>query len=99
MSIIANRLSYFLTCAIRRGVDTACSSSLVAIHLACQSLLTQDWVKFGNRSAGVNSCCCPRLWLSQLRPSAPVLDRSVPCVLMRPPFVCPAARGAGVVVL
>lgn len=43
MSIIANRLSYFLDL---RGpsvaVDTACSSSLVAIHLACQSLRTQD---------------------------------------------------------
>ncbi|RFD26848.1 polyketide synthase [Mycobacterium uberis] len=43
MSIIANRLSYFLDL---RGpsvaVDTACSSSLVAIHLACQSLRTSD---------------------------------------------------------
>jgi phthiocerol/phenolphthiocerol synthesis type-I polyketide synthase A len=43
MSIIANRLSYFLDL---RGpsvaVDTACSSSLVAIHLACQSLRMQD---------------------------------------------------------
>ncbi|WP_099222974.1 type I polyketide synthase [Mycobacterium persicum] len=43
MSIIANRLSYFLDL---RGpsvaVDTACSSSLVAIHLACQGLRTQD---------------------------------------------------------
>ncbi|HTX96096.1 MAG TPA: acyltransferase domain-containing protein [Mycobacterium sp.] len=43
MSIIANRLSYFLDL---RGpsvaVDTACSSSLVAIHLACQSLRMQE---------------------------------------------------------
>src|SRR5258705_683285 len=43
LSIIANRLSYFLDL---RGpsitVDTACSSSLVAIHLACQSLRTDD---------------------------------------------------------
>ncbi len=43
LSIIANRLSYFLDL---RGpsitVDTACSSSLVALHLACQSLRMQD---------------------------------------------------------
>ncbi|VBA41960.1 Phthiocerol/phenolphthiocerol synthesis polyketide synthase type I PpsC [Mycobacterium attenuatum] len=43
LSIIANRLSYFLDL---RGpsvaVDTACSSSLVAIHLACQSLRMGD---------------------------------------------------------
>jgi phthiocerol/phenolphthiocerol synthesis type-I polyketide synthase A len=43
LSIIANRLSYFLDL---RGpsvaVNTACSSSLVAIHLACQSLRVGD---------------------------------------------------------
>ncbi|MGH3563926.1 MAG: type I polyketide synthase, partial [Mycobacterium sp.] len=43
LSIIANRLSYFLDL---RGpsitVDTACSSSLVALHLACRSLQVQD---------------------------------------------------------
>src|SRR5215217_235021 len=43
LSIIANRLSYYLDL---RGpslaLDTACSSSLVALHMACQSLLTGD---------------------------------------------------------
>ncbi|WP_156746968.1 beta-ketoacyl synthase N-terminal-like domain-containing protein, partial [Mycobacterium sp. E2733] len=43
LSIIANRLSYFLDL---RGpsiaVDTACSSSLVAVHMACQSLRMRD---------------------------------------------------------
>ncbi|MFG1935381.1 SDR family NAD(P)-dependent oxidoreductase [Mycobacterium sp. NPDC048908] len=43
LSIIANRLSYFLDL---RGpsvtVDTACSSSLVALHLACQGLRMQE---------------------------------------------------------
>ena len=43
LSIIANRLSYFLDL---RGpsvtVDTACSSSLVAIHLATKSLRTAE---------------------------------------------------------
>src|ERR1700733_12329279 len=43
LSIISNRLSYFLDL---RGpsvtVDTACSSSIVALHLACQSLRIGD---------------------------------------------------------
>lgn len=43
LSLAANRLSYFLNL---RGpslaIETACSSSLVAVHLACQSLRSQE---------------------------------------------------------
>ena len=61
MSIIANRLSYFLDL---RGpsiaVDTACSSSLVAIHLACQSLRTLD--SHLAIAAGVNLLLSPAVF-------------------------------------
>jgi phthiocerol/phenolphthiocerol synthesis type-I polyketide synthase A len=61
MSIIANRLSYFLDL---RGpsvaIDTACSSSLVAIHLACQSLRTQD--SHLAIAAGVNLLLTPAVF-------------------------------------
>ena len=61
MSIIANRLSYFLDL---RGpsvaIDTACSSSLVAIHLACQSLRTQD--SHLAIAAGVNLLLSPAVF-------------------------------------
>ncbi len=60
-SIIANRLSYFLDL---RGpsvaIDTACSSSLVAIHLACQSLRTQD--SHLAIAAGVNLLLSPAVF-------------------------------------
>jgi phthiocerol/phenolphthiocerol synthesis type-I polyketide synthase B len=61
LSIIANRLSYFLDL---RGpsvtVDTACSSSLVALHLACQSLRMQD--SHVAIAAGVNLLMSPAVF-------------------------------------
>ncbi|WP_123029412.1 SDR family NAD(P)-dependent oxidoreductase [Mycolicibacterium stellerae] len=61
LSIIANRLSYFLDL---RGpsvaVDTACSSSLVALHLASQSLrLRESEVAI---AAGVNLLLSPAVF-------------------------------------
>jgi phthiocerol/phenolphthiocerol synthesis type-I polyketide synthase B len=61
LSIIANRLSYFLDL---RGpsvtVDTACSSSLVALHLACQSLRIRDCDVA--LAAGVNFLMSPAIF-------------------------------------
>src|SRR5262245_28940344 len=60
LSIIPNRLSYFLDL---RGpsvaVDTACSSSLVAIHQACQSLRSGDSALA--IAAGVNLLLSPAI--------------------------------------
>src|SRR3984893_3932317 len=61
LSIIANRLSYFLDL---RGpsvtVDTACSSSVVALHLACQSLRIGD--SDLALAAGVNLLLAPAVF-------------------------------------
>ncbi len=60
LSIIANRLSYFLDL---RGpsvaIDTACSSSLVAIHQACHSLRSGDSALA--IAAGVNLVLSPAI--------------------------------------
>ena len=97
LSIIANRLSYFLDL---RGpsvaVDTACSSSLVAIHLACQSLRSGE---SATRHRGRRESAAVPGGYAQLRPGRrDVADRSLSCVRRGADgFV--RGEGCGVVVL
>ena len=82
LSIIANRLSYFLDL---RGpsltVDTACSSSLVAVHLACQSLRTgQSELAI---AAGVNLLLSPAVTRSFDAAEAMSPSWRLPCLRRR----------------
>src|SRR6478736_10468421 len=72
LSIIANRLSYFLDL---RGpsvaVDTACSSSPVAIHQACHSLRAGDCVMALAGGATVMATATPFIEFSRQRALSP----------------------------
>ncbi|HME79870.1 MAG TPA: type I polyketide synthase [Mycobacterium sp.] len=76
LSIIANRLSYFLDL---RGpsvtVDTACSSSIVALHMACQSLRMEE--SDLAIAAGVNLLLSPQIFRGF--DEAGVMSRSGAC--------------------
>ncbi|MGH9332696.1 MAG: beta-ketoacyl synthase N-terminal-like domain-containing protein, partial [Vicinamibacteria bacterium] len=72
LSVIANRLSYFLGL---QGpsivVDTACSSSLSAVHLACQALRTGDCSLAIAGGVSLMLSPGPMIYFSQLGSLAP----------------------------
>ncbi|MBL6449171.1 amino acid adenylation domain-containing protein [Fulvivirga sp. 29W222] len=79
LSVVANRLSYFLDInGPSMSVDTACSSSLVAIHQACHSLIDQssDMVLAG----GVNLVLNPKV--SAVFDEAGMLSKDGKCKTM-----------------
>ena len=69
---IANRVSYFCNfCGPSIAIDTMCSSSLTAIHLACQSLKSEECSSA--IAGGVNLSLHPNkyLMLARLRMASP----------------------------
>src|SRR5687768_6141571 len=60
LSIAANRISYFFNLhGPSIAIDTACSSSLVAVHLACQSIFSDECDMA--IAGGANVICSPEL--------------------------------------
>ena len=76
MSILANRISYFLNLkGPSLTIDTACSSSLVALHMGCHSILAgmSDMALVG----GVNLILTP--WYSLVFEKAGMLSKTGRC--------------------
>ncbi len=72
LSVVANRLSYFLGLqGPSLVVDTACSSSLTAVHLACQALREGDCSLALAGGVSLMLSPGPMIYFSQLRTLAP----------------------------
>ncbi len=66
MSIVANRISYcFNLTGPSIALDTACSSSLTAVHLACQSIWSQE--SGMALAGGVNAIFIPQAYIGYCR--------------------------------